>query len=194
MDVERDKLRALLQFAAMVQGSPGLVLLMGYLAGQLHRVHFVEDLSGAPVAVRLSSGRRRIWPAPPFEAHVRGVEVPDPVTLVSALSGTNDPICLSIAFEGLSAEPWYEALVVPRYLDVAAGRTPERQAAERRVEELRGRIDHALDVYSECRRLLDEGDPAREADLKVFVEMAERELKECSDELARLEAGLPKRG
>lgn len=194
MDIERDKLRAVLQLAAMVQGSPGLVLLMGYLAGQLHRVHFVADLAGAPVAVRLSSARRRIWPSPPFEAHVRGVSVPDPVTLVSALSGTDDPVCVLVEFEGLDAEPWYEALVVPRYIDVAAGRTPERQASERRVDELRHRIDHALDVYNECRRLLEEGDPAREAELKVFQEMAERELRECSDELARLEAGLQKRG
>lgn len=193
MDVHREKLRALLQFAAMVQGSPALVLLLGFLAGQIDRVHFVSDLGGAPVAIRLSSGRRRIWPSPPFEATLRGVNVPDPVTLVSALSGNQDPICLSIEFEGAQSEAWYQNLVVPRYIDVAAGRTAEHRAAEHRLEDLRRQIDHALDVYNECRRLLEEGDPAREAELQIFKEMAERELKECSEQLARLESTLQKR-
>ncbi|HHY16703.1 MAG TPA: hypothetical protein GX524_01375, partial [Firmicutes bacterium] len=74
------KLDALYTFSVMVIQNPLFSYLLGYLAGQIDRVHFVEDLSGADIAIRLCIRRSALWPREPFQATVRGVSMPSPLS------------------------------------------------------------------------------------------------------------------
>ncbi len=61
------------------------------------------------------------------------------------------------------------------------------QQAEGRIDDLRSRIDRALDIYNECRRLMEESSPERRAELAAFQQMAQEELQACTRELRALE-------
>ncbi|MBX6350509.1 MAG: hypothetical protein IRZ11_03230 [Clostridia bacterium] len=187
MESRRDKLKALLQFGAQVADDPMLQLLVGFLAGQVDRVHFVRSLDGATIGVRVALGRRAVWPARGFHATVRGVPVPVPAALVSVLSETSDPIALQVVFDGMEGALWLQKVL---HDDLAeATRAPEARRADD-LAALRARIDQALDVYNECRRLLEDGDPAREKELRFFLDLARREIESLGAEFQRLRAGL----
>lgn len=187
METRRDKLNALLQFGARVADEPMLQLLIGFLAGHAERVHFVRSLEGAEVAVRIALGRRAVWPAQGFHATVRGVPVPVPVALVSVLAETDDPIALQLVFDGMEGALWLQKVLRDDIAD--ATRSPRVRARES-MEELRERIDRALDVYRECRNLLEAGDAAREPELAFFLDLARREIGSLSQELERLKSTL----
>lgn len=187
MDTRRDKLNALLQLGARVADEPMLQLLIGFLAGHVERVHFVRSLEGAPIAVRIAMGRRAVWPGQGFHATVRGVPIPVPVALVSVLAETDDPIALQLVFDGMEAAFWLQKVLHDNIAD--ATRSPRARVREN-MEELRARIDQALDVYRECRQLLESGDPSREQELKFFLDLARSEIGNLSQELERLKSTL----
>jgi hypothetical protein len=163
--------------------NPEIAYLLGFLAGRLQRVHFVESLEGAPVAVRFAAGRRRIWPGVPFQALVHGVPVPGPAMLVSALLESDEDICVRVDCDAVRASDAYAEVVEPAY--DAAG-APE--SGPGRAARLRARIDQTLDVYRACREALEAGDAEREAEVRFFLAMAEREIQALSRQLAGADA------
>lgn len=186
MTPSRKKLHALLHFGARVQDDPAMTFVLGFLCARVEQVHLVRSLEGAEIAIRLVAGRRRIWPRLPFQARIGEVTIPDPATLVSALTDQADPIFVELDFEGRESEPWYIDATIPTPADTSLESAWIIDENERRVEELKRRIDHALDVYNECQRLVAEGRTA-DADTAAFLAMAEQELRTCSEALARLQ-------
>ena len=186
-DELRRKVRVLQQLSIAAYPDAMLVYLCGMLMGAVHRVHFVRDLEGAPIAIQISMGRARVWPTPAWQATVGGMTIPDPLTLASALAQRDDPICVKLLFDGSNEHEDFQQLLVNSYADIVAGRTAGVQHAEDRIAELRARIDRALDIYNECRRLMEEGAPERQAELAAFQRMAQEELQACTRELRRLE-------
>lgn len=186
----RKKLDALLLFGSRMGSHPEMAYLLGFLAGRLDRLHFVRSLESAPVAVRLAAGRRRIWPGSPFEATVRGVPVPGPALLVAALCDADDDICIQMELEDLTELEGFDELVAGSYAELNGA--PERRLDER-VDQVRGRIDNALDIYRECRRLLGEEPGGREGQLRFFLKMAQSEIEALSRELTALNQELAQR-
>lgn len=189
MTPARKKLNALLHFGVRVQDDPALTFVLGFLCARVDRLHIVRDLEGADIAIRLVAGRRRIWPRLPFQARIGQVTIPDPATLVSALNEQSGPIFVDLDFDGRESEPWYLAVALPSPADVADEQEWPANDTERRIAELRRRIDHALDVYNECQRLLADASHTG-ADTAAFLAMAEQELRTCSEALARLQQGV----
>ncbi len=160
--------------------NPEIAYLLGFLAGRLERVHFVESLEGAPVAVRFAAGRRRIWPGVPFQAVIHDVPVPSPAMLVSALLESAEDICVRIDSDAVTASDAFAEVVEPMY----EGAAPARETATERAARLRARIDETLDVYRACREALEAGEPEREAEVRFFLAMAEREIQALSRQMA----------
>ena len=186
----RKKLDALILFGSRVGSHPEMAYLLGFLAGRLDRLHFVRSLEGAPVAVRLAAGRRRLWPGSPFEATVRGVPVPAPGLFVAALCDSDDDICVQIELDDLAELVWFRDLLVDAYADLRGG--PQRRLDES-IDQVRGRIDDALDIYRECRRVLEDEPGEREGHLRFFLKMAESEIEGLSRQLTTLNQQLTER-
>lgn len=183
----RQKVRVLQQLSIAAYPDAMLVYLCGLLMGAVHRVHFVRDMAGAPVGIQINMGRARVWPTPPWQATIGGMSFPDPLTLAAALAQRDDPICVRLVFDGSEENEDFQQVLVNDYSDIVAGRTAGVQQAEGRMDDLRNRIDRALDIYNECRRLMEEGNPERQAELEAFQKMAQEELQACTRELRSLE-------
>lgn len=186
-DEIHQKVRVLQRLSIAAYPDAMLVYLCGLLMGSVQRVFFVRDLEGAPVSIQINMGRARVWPTPPWQATIGGMSFPDPLTLASALAQRDDPICVKVAFDGSDEDEDFQEVLVNDYSDIVAGRTAGVQQAEGRMDELRSRIDRALDIYNECRRLMEEGGTDRQAELAAFQQMAQEELQACTRELRALE-------
>lgn len=173
------KHEVLLRLGQVLPGQADLIYLLGFLAARLDHVHFVRDLAGAPVALRFAAGRRRVWPSLPFQGVIRGVPVPGPGMVVSALLESNEDVFVRIDADEIAESSWYSEIVRPSYEAVAGG--GDRLAE--RASHLRRRIDETLDVYRVCREVLQSGDPDRVAEVRVFLSMAEREIQSLSRQL-----------
>jgi len=187
----RTKLEAVVRVGRHLPQSPDMTFLLGFLAGNLSRLHFVRSLEGAPVAIAVAAGRRHIWPGSVFEAHVHSVPVPILGALVSTLVENDEPICLRVAFDDPAESAWFEPLLIDSYAQVRGDRPADTLAV--RVQNVRGRIDQSLDVYRECRRLLSEGAGEDEARLKFFLGLAEQEIEGLGRQLSALNGQLGSR-
>src|SRR5690606_30282195 len=95
------------------------------------------------VRIALTTPQARIWTGRWFQGWVGSTAVPDPVVLISTIADRDVDIYMGVDF-GPHVPQWYqEALGTP-----ARPETPPRE----RLEELRRRVDRALDIYNECRR------------------------------------------
>ncbi len=186
---ETTRLDVLLRLGRHLPQSADIFFLLGFLAGNLDRVHFVQNLEGAPVQIHVAAGRRQIWPKPPIDAVVHGVPLPLPGMVVSALSERDDPICVQISVDDPPEQAWFDQFAVAGYEEV---HRPEDTLRER-VQSVRIRIDQALDVYRECRRLLDEGEGVEEAQLQFFLGLAETEIEGLTAQLNALNGRLAAR-
>lgn len=182
------KLNALMRFSTLVQQYPGLVLLTGYLAGQVERLHFVKDATGASVLIRLMARRFPLISKPPYMAQVNGVSIPDPVSLIQVLHDNTDPLAVQLDLDPSELE-WYEEVVVSNIH--VAHREEESTANE--SSELQQEIDHVLDIYNECRKILDdlqhaeeEHDVERVKQIKYFLNMARNDMRRLSMRLTEL--------
>ena len=191
-DGARTKLEAVVRIGRHLPQHPEMTFLLGFLAGNLGRLHFVRSLEGAPVAISISAGRRHIWPGSVFDATLHHVPVPMPGALVSALVENEEPICVRVAFDDPAEAAWFEPLLVDSYYTAVAAR-PE-DTLETRVNSLRGKIDQQLDVYRECRRLLAQGEGEDEARLRFFLGLAQTEIEGFGRELGELNERLEQRG
>ncbi|EKP93808.1 hypothetical protein [Thermaerobacter subterraneus] len=185
MERQREKMIALMNLSRMLPQHPGLMMLLGFLAARLDRLHFVAAAEGAdPAAARivLATPHARIWTGRWFRAWVGTTEVADPVLLISVLAERD--IDIYLALDTGPRPPWLEAVLDPH--EPAATSSPRE-----RLEELRERVDRALDIYNECRRQLEQGDPQRREELEFFLDLARREVEELGQELQRLKETLP---
>ena len=109
------KLEALGNFTKLVGDDPVLAYLMGFLTGQVDRVHFVHDPQGADISLKLSQERATVWPGEPFRANVGGVVIPHPIAFVRAVGQAHSDrqICVSLNFERSDQTEWYQEVLLP---------------------------------------------------------------------------------
>ncbi|HHV62285.1 MAG TPA: hypothetical protein GXX51_06575 [Firmicutes bacterium] len=176
------KIEALSNFTAMVANNPALTYLMGYLTGQVDRVHFVKDLNGAEIAVRVSQGRLTVWPAEPFRATVAGLIILNPISFAAAVNNMKDPICVSLYFENAENTPWYQEVLLP---DVSYVKGAE-EAVEDKAKELRSEMDRTLDIYRECMKLLESDTGERRKELDYYLVVAQNQLRELNRKLEQV--------
>jgi hypothetical protein len=184
-------LEAVIRMGKHLPQNPDVAFFLGFLAGNLHRLHFVRSLEGAPVAIRLAVGRKHIWPGPVFDAKVRQVPVPMPGMLVSALTENDDPICVHLSLDDPMEAAFFEPLTVDSYEDVRPG---GRETLQERVHDLHQRIDQALDIYRECRKLLETHEGEDEQRLRFFLGLAQDEIEGLSRQLKQLNLRLQDEG
>jgi len=174
------KLKALYNLTLMVVQNPLLTYLFGYLTGQVDRVHFVENLAGADIAVKISLRRLTLWPADPFSATVKGVSMPNSLALVQAISDQEDiPICISVDFDNINEAYWYQEVLLP---DVSYVKDVV-EAAKEESSLLRQEMDRVLDIYRECQMLYNSTTGDRQKEMAYYIKVAEQELKALSDKL-----------
>ena len=182
------KLEALNNFTKQVGDDPVLAYLMGFLTGQVDRVHFVRDPRGADISLKLSQDRLTVWPGEPFRANVGGVMMPHPIAFVRAVgqAHTERQICVSLNFERADEAVWYQEVLLPDVSHVQLG----IQAAEEEAKSLRLEMDHALDIYAECKRLMEESGSERKGELDYYMSVAETQMKLLSAQLEEVSAQL----
>lgn len=182
MPTRSKKLEAILNCGMMVGQNPWFAFLFGYLVGQVDRVYFVEDLTGAEIAISINLRRSRVWPQEPFKFAVRGINMPDTLTLVKSIDGNDTPICLSVGFEGCEDTPWYQEVILPNVSYVKDAST----AAQEESETLWKDMDQSLDVFRECKALLQGADPERKKELTYYMRLAEEQMKKLSAQMDEL--------
>jgi hypothetical protein len=182
------KLEALNNFTKQVGDDPVLAYLMGFLTGQVDRVHFVRDPRGADISLKLSQDRLTVWPGEPFRANVGGVMMPHPIAFVRAVgqAHTERQICVSLNFERADEAAWYQEVLLPDVSHVQLG----IQAAEEEAKSLRLEMDHALDIYAECKRLMEESGSERKGELDYYMSVAETQMRLLSAQLEEVSAQL----
>ena len=182
------KLEALSNFTKLVGDDPVLAYLMGFLTGQVDRVHFVRDPRGADISLKLSQDRLTVWPGEPFRANVGGVMMPHPIAFVRAVGQAHieRQICVSLNFERADEAAWYQEVLLPDVSHVQLG----IQAAEEEAKSLRQEMDHALDIYAECKRLMEESGSERKGELDYYMSVAETQMKMLSAQLEEVSGQL----
>ncbi|MBT9259735.1 MAG: hypothetical protein KM310_08280 [Clostridiales bacterium] len=138
----------------------------------------MDSLEGAENALILRLGPGALWPQPWFSGWVGGAPLPHPALFVAVMAQRPEPLALKI--EGLTL-PQRERIAHLIHPDLPSALTPPEVALQKRVEELRRKIDQALDIYRE----LQQQDPHRE-DIAVFRKMAQEEITRLSRELKEL--------
>jgi hypothetical protein len=176
------KLEALYNCGLMAGQNPWYAFLFGYLVGQVDRVHFVRDLTGAEIAINLDFRSRRIWPSEPFRATVRGITMPNTYALVRSMVSSDAPICLQVDFDSSEDTPWYQEVVLPgvSYIKDAS------EAAQEESDALWKEMDHTLDIYRECKALLEEARPERRRELEYYMRLAEEQMRKLSAQMDEL--------
>lgn len=183
--IPRDKkLEALHNFSLMVIRHPLLSYLMGFLIGQVDRVHFVADLRGAEVAVKLTMRRKALWPNEPFQATVSGVTMPNPVAFVQAVSNKQSEICVMLDFDNAEDTPWYQEVLLPD----ASYVQDTLEAAQEESLRLKQEMDRVLDIYRECKTMLNTAAPEKKKEMEFYINLAEQQLKQLSTQLDELNA------
>lgn len=188
MPTRAKKLEAIYNCGMMVGQNPWFAFLMGYLIGQVDRVHFVQDLSNAEIAISFNLRRRKVWPSEPFKATVRGIDMPNTLTLVRAIEGSDAPICLSFDFDHSEDTPWYQEVILPNVSYVKDAST----AAQEESETLWKEMDRSLDLYRECKTLLQEAGPERKKELSYYMRLAEEQMKRLSAQMDELNKHMKK--
>ncbi len=178
------KLEVLHNFSLMVIRHPLISYLMGFLTGQVDRVHFVADLKGAEVAVKLTMRRKALWPNEPFQATVSGVSMPNPVAFVQAVSGKQSDICVMLDFDNAEDTPWYQEVLLP---DVSYVKDT-LEAAQEESSRLKREMDRVLDIYRECKAMLNAATPEKKKEMGFYIGVAEQQLKQLSSQLDELNA------
>ncbi len=181
MTSRTQKLEAMYNFGLMVGQNPWFSFLVGFLTGQIERVHFVKDLRGADISVSLSARRAIIWPNDPFKATVRGVSMPNTLILVKSIVDDPAPICVDLDFDRREETDWYQTVVLP---SVSYIEDPEK-AMHHESEDLWKQMDHTLDLYRECRSLLQD-DAQRKQELQYYMNLAEGQMRNLSRQMDEL--------
>ena len=182
MVTRANKLEAVYRFGMMVAQNPWFAFLIGYLAGQVDRVSFVNDLTDADIAIALSARHTAVWPHEPFKATVRGIAMPNTFTLVRSIIDEETPICVSLDFDHAEDTSWYQVVVLPSVSYVKDA----TEAAQAESEVLWKQMDRSLDIYRECKALLKDGEHERQKELSYCMEVAEAQMKQLSRQMEEL--------
>lgn len=182
------KLAALVRFAAMAQHNHPFIFLVGFLAGRVDWVHFVRETSDLDTWIFISVRRHPHIHRAAFQARVGGVDLTDPMQVPGAMAGRLQDIYVQLDFDGVDEAEWYHAVLLDD-VDVEDRRVSTTTLQED-IDGLRAMIDDTLDIYSECRKALDEGAGDREQLIRFFLERAENEMQGLSREIMRLQAVL----
>mgnify|MGYP001362140749 CR=1 FL=1 len=176
------KLNALRNVAmAMGEAAAPLGPLLGFFAGRIDGVRFVKDDSDASLYVYLATASR-LWPKLPFRAKIDGEAVNNPFAFIERAALRDDPIEVKVDF-GVDAVPeWYEA-AVERSAD-------PREALHESIEQIRRKIDLALDVYRTASEARVTASEEEQAYLRFVLEKAKAEMRELNLRLTRLEEQL----
>lgn len=185
MDERRRKFLALMHLAELLPRHPALMVLIGFFIGRLDRVYLTLPQTlpkAAEVRIFITTPRAAIWTGRWFRGWIGEAAVPDPSIMVSALTERDVDLYVAVDF-GAQVPSWFEEAL---YTPTVADGSPATQ-----LEELRQRVDHALDVYNECRKMLSQPDEQRERELRFLLELARQEVQQLGAELGRLKAELP---
>ena len=82
-------------------------------------------------------------------------------------------------FERADEAEWYQEVLLPDVSHVKLG----IEAAEYEAKALRKEMDHALDIYAECKRLLEKSGSERKAELDYYMSVAQTQMKLLSGKL-----------
>ena len=178
------KLNALRQIAMTIAEAP-LIPVLSFLAGRLDGVKFVEDTEGAAVSVHLSSNTR-LWPHLPFRATVDGVPVNNPIAFIDKVSLRDDPVYVRVDFGPMGKPKWYEEIVEEGVVD------PRRQM-EARINDIRQKIDLALDAYRTANEALEKASEEDQRYLRFVLSKAKEDMRTLNQKLNELEARLGRR-
>lgn len=175
------KLNVLRQLA-MTIGDPMMAPTLSFLAGRLDQVHFVHDLEGANVAVTLSPGTR-LWPRVPFRAEIDNSPVNHPIAFIERMALRDDDIFVRVEFGALDIPPWYEEALVEGAVD-------PRAQLEESIDQIRDKIDLALDAYRTASESFDEASEEERKYLRFVLEKAKSEMRALNAQLNDLEMKL----
>lgn len=191
LDINRQKINLLYSFSELLPQEPFSYFTIGLLVGLIDRVHFVKNLTGAPIGIRITSNAARLWPHPSISAFVNNISIPDPMTLGSYLVNSSDPICVELIHPYLFRDETIQHLFFDEFADIKDGPSEEKHYKVQRTEKLREQINHALDVYNECQAQLEQSHSEQHKEqLQSFMRIAKQSLTECSRELKQLEEQL----
>ncbi len=182
MVTKEKKLEVLYKFSLVVIKNPLLSYLMGFLAGQVDRVHFVNDLTGAEISLQLCVRSLALWPTEPFRATTGGISMPNPISFVQAVSKSRSQICVRLDFDNAENAEWYQEVLLPNvsYVKNAA------EAAEEEIFKLKQEMNRSLDIYRECKNMLNDSVPDKQEEIKFYIKLAEQQLKKLSYRLETL--------
>jgi len=177
------KLNAL-RHIGMAAGDASLIPVLAFLAGRLDQVHFVEDPAGAQVSVHFSLNMR-LWPRLPFRAQVDGAAITNPIMFIDIVALRDVDIYVRVDLGTAEPPQWYtEAL--------ESSLPGQKNALEHSIEQIREKIDLALDAYRTATEGLATTDEAQRAYLKFVVEKAKSEMRALNLQLAELESKIQK--
>ena len=171
-----------LRHLAMSMGDPMMAPLLSFFAGRLDRVHFVSDLEGAGVAVTLSPGAR-LWPRVPFRAEIDGHPVPHPIAFIEQMALRDDQTYIKVDFGVQEAPPWYRQVVRDAVMD-------PRHQLEESIDQIRSKIDLALDAYRTANEALEKATEEERKYLRFVLDKAKSEMRELNMQLNSLEMKL----
>jgi len=171
-----------LRHLAMSMGDQMMVPILSFMAGRLDRIHFVRNLEGAKVAVTLAPGAR-LWPKVPFRAEIDGAPVPHPIAFIESLALRDDDILIRVDFPALETPKWYQDALEDDPTD-------PRDQLEESIDQIRAKIDLALDAYRTASEALDEATEEKRQYLRFVLEKAKTDMRALNSQLSALEMKL----
>ena len=180
------KLEVLRRVAMVLRPEGPLLVLFGFLAGRLDRVHFVRSLEGAGVAIQLSADSR-IWPRVPFRGRVGEETVLNPIAFVDLVATRDDDLYVRVDFPYGDEPGWYREVAQDAPQDW-------RASLEEATLRVRERIDFALDAYRAAAPLVEKATGEERRRLQFVLETARTEIQGLSRQLSELQARLAAAG
>jgi hypothetical protein len=160
--------------------------MVGYLLGNVERVRFVSRIRPErELAMSFGAHRRIEVPLVPWQGFVRGVPIPDPLLWIEAARPYRTaPIDVRILTDDRTLTELLRAQLDPE------DARERRRDLEERIGQLREEVDRTLDIYGEVRRLLAEPSGEHDPNLPEFYKLAQRQMGQLGEELARLKQRL----
>lgn len=176
------KLNALRHVAmAMGDGVAPLGPLLGFFAGRIDGVRFVKGESDADLSVYLATASR-LWPKLPFRAKIDGEPTNNPLYFIERAALRDDPIDVRVDFGTEATPEWYDAAVEQS--------ADPREALHGSIEQIRKKIDLALDVYRTASEARISASEEEQNYLRFVLDKAKAELRELNQRLSHLEQQL----
>lgn len=110
--------------------------------------------------------------------------MPNPMSFVQAVSNKQAEICVMLDFNNAEDTGWYQEVLLP---DVSYVKDT-LEAAHEESSRLKREMDRVLDIYRECKVMLDSAAPDRKKEMEFYITLAEQQLKQLSNQLDELNA------